>query len=161
VWRLFDFAFTPHPPLWAVYLLAIAIYVNFFAHHYTADLRYALFAAAALLFGRTWIHYKIWHVHRRMPLLLACFLNALFIWFAENIGTATKTWLYPNQMSEWSLVSLNKIGSWFLLLIISYVMVAAVNRPSPYPPQGKVTLIRVPAWRVLPQASPERRSRGG
>ena len=52
------------------YLLGLAIYVNFFAHHYTFDIRYLLFAAAALLFGRTWIYYKIWHVHRRMPLLL-------------------------------------------------------------------------------------------
>src|SRR5271165_3661805 len=33
VWRLFDFEFTRHPPLWAVELLALAIYVNFFAHH--------------------------------------------------------------------------------------------------------------------------------
>lgn len=132
VWRLFDFRFTRHPPLWSIYLLAIAVYVNFFAHHYTIDLRYGLFAAAVLLFGRTWIHYKVWRVHRRMPLLLACFLNALFIWLAENIGTVTKTWLYPNQATGWSLVSVGKLGSWFLLLIISYVMVAAVNRPSPY-----------------------------
>ena len=33
-WRLFDFRFTHHPPLWALVLLALAIYVNFFAHHY-------------------------------------------------------------------------------------------------------------------------------
>ena len=33
-WRLFDFRFTRHPPLWALSLLAAAIYVNFFAHHY-------------------------------------------------------------------------------------------------------------------------------
>ena len=69
-WRLFDFRFLHHPPLWAVYLLGLAIYVNFYTHHYTFDIRYLLFAAAALLFGRTWIYYKVWHVHRRMPLLL-------------------------------------------------------------------------------------------
>ena len=33
-WRLFDFRFTHHPPLWALVLLAVGIYVNFFAHHY-------------------------------------------------------------------------------------------------------------------------------
>ena len=33
-WRLFDFRFTRHPPLWALSLLAVGIYVNFFAHHY-------------------------------------------------------------------------------------------------------------------------------
>ena len=69
-WRLFDFRFLHHPPLWAVYLLAVAIYVNFYTHHYTFDVRYLLFAAAAVIFGRTWIYYKVWHVYRRMPLLV-------------------------------------------------------------------------------------------
>src|SRR5262245_54733162 len=128
-WRLFDFRFVHHPPLWSVYLLVAAIYVNFYAHHYMLDIRYALFAASALLFGRTWIYYKVWHVHRRMPLLLSAFLVALFVWIAENLGTVTKTWLYPHQMAGWSAVSLGKLGSWFLLLIISYGLVAVVNRP--------------------------------
>ena len=33
------------------------------------------------------VHYKIWRVHRAMPLLVGLGLVALFIWFAENIGT--------------------------------------------------------------------------
>jgi uncharacterized membrane protein YoaT (DUF817 family) len=132
-WRLFDFRFTHHPPLaWCV-VLAVAIYVNFYAHHYWIDLRYILFAATALLFGRTWIHYKVWRVHRRMPLLLGLFLVSLFVWFAENLGTVTKTWLYPHQVSGWSAVSVGKLGSWFLLLIISYVLVALVSRPKAMP----------------------------
>src|SRR5208337_5109732 len=52
VWRLFDFEFTRHPPLCMVSLLALAVYVNFFTHHYFADARLLLFAAAALMFGR-------------------------------------------------------------------------------------------------------------
>src|SRR5947209_15302999 len=47
----------------------------------------------------------------------------------ENVGTITKTWLYPHQISGWSLVSLGKLGSWFLLLFVSYAMVALMNRP--------------------------------
>jgi len=128
-WRLFDFRFTRHPPLWSLYALGIAIYINFFAHHYIADIRYLLYAAAAFLFARSWIYYKIWRVHRRMPLLLGLGLVSLFIWIAENLGTVTRTWLYPHQMVGWSAVSLGKLGSWFLLLIISYALVAAVNRP--------------------------------
>jgi uncharacterized membrane protein YoaT (DUF817 family) len=128
-WRLFDFRFTHHPPLWAVYLLGAAIYANFYAHHYVVDIRYLLFAAAALIFGRTFIYYKVWRSYRRMPLLLGLFLVALFVWIAENLGTVTRTWLYPHQMAGWSAVSLGKLGSWFLLLIISYALVAAVNRP--------------------------------
>ena len=128
-WRLFDLRFGHHPPLWSVYLLSVAIYANFFCDHYTVDLRLLLFAAAALLFGRTWIYYRIHSHYRRMPLLLGLFLVALFIWIAENLGTLTRTWLYPHQMAGWSAVSVGKLGSWFLLLIISYALVAMVNRP--------------------------------
>jgi uncharacterized membrane protein YoaT (DUF817 family) len=126
-WRLFDFRFTHHPPLWTVGALAAAIYVNFFTHHFLPDARIVLFAVAALLFGRCWIHFKIWRVHRRMPLLLGLVLVALFIWFAENIGTFTAAWVYPNQRHGWQLVSLTKLSAWFLLMIISYALVAWIN----------------------------------
>jgi len=62
-----------------------------------------------------------------MPLLLGLFLVAFFIWIAENVGTVTKTWRYPHQATAW--VSLGKLGSWFLLLLISYALVTIVNRP--------------------------------
>lgn len=132
VWRLFDFRFTHHPPLWTVISLSIGIYINFFTHHFIPDFRLALFALTALLFGRTTIHFKVWRVHRRMPLLLGFLLVSLFIWFAENIGTVTGAWLYPHQAKGWSLVPLSKLGAWFLLMIISYVMIAALNRPQPF-----------------------------
>ena len=132
-WRLFDFRFTHHPPLWALVLLAVGIYVNFFAHHYVWDARVLLFALTLLLFGRCWIHFKVWRVHRRMPLLVGFALVALFIWFAENIGTFTAAWVYPNQRHGWQLVTTAKLGAWFLLMIISYVLVALVNRPQAMP----------------------------
>jgi uncharacterized membrane protein YoaT (DUF817 family) len=127
VWRLFDFEFTRHPPLWAVSLLALATYANFFANHYFADARPLLFAAAAALFGRTWIYYKIWKTHRSMPLLLGLFLVAVFIWFAENAGTFSRAWTYPNQTTAWAPVTITKLGAWFLLMLISYVLVALVQ----------------------------------
>ena len=128
VWRLFDFRFTRHPPFWATAILAVAIYVNFFAHHYLPDARYVLFAAAAVLFAPTWVHFRVWHVHRRMPLLLGFLLVTLFIWFAENLGTLSRAWIYPNQANGWAPVSFAKFGSWFLLMLISYVMVCGVKK---------------------------------
>ena len=125
-WRLFEFRFTRHPPFAATVWLAVAIYVNFFAHHFLPDARWLLFAAVALLFGRTWVHFRIRRAHRRMPLLLGFVLVALFIWFAENIGTFTAAWRYPAQHHGWQMVPLSKLGAWFLLMIISYVMVSAV-----------------------------------
>jgi len=64
-WRLFDFRFTRHPPIWALGLLSAAIYANFFAHHYTWDVRPILFAVAVVLIGPSTIYFKIWKTHRR------------------------------------------------------------------------------------------------
>jgi uncharacterized membrane protein YoaT (DUF817 family) len=127
VWRLSDFEFTRHPPLWAVGLLAFAVYLNFFTHHYLPDARPLLFLAAALLFGRTWIHYRIWKRHRSMPLLLGLSLVAAFIWIAENLATFAGAWAYPHQAAAWAPVPLTKLGAWFLLMLISYVLAAAVQ----------------------------------
>ena len=103
--------------------------MNFFTHHYLWDVRPLLFLASVVLFGRCWIYYKVWKVHRRMPLLVAATLTALFIWLAENIGTFTAAWAYPSQKNGWHLVSIGKLGAWFLLMIISYTLVAWINRP--------------------------------
>jgi uncharacterized membrane protein YoaT (DUF817 family) len=128
-WRLFDFRFTKHPRRVSLIALSAAIYLNFFSHHFMPDLRLLLFAAAAWLFGRTTVYFKVWHSTRSMPLLLGLVLVSLFIWFSENIGTFTKTWLYPSQRLGWSMVSLDKLGSWLLLLIISYTLVSLINAP--------------------------------
>jgi uncharacterized membrane protein YoaT (DUF817 family) len=131
-WRLFDFRFVRHPPLWALFALSAGIYANFYTHHYFVDVRLALFAVMALLCGRTWLYYKVHRHDRRMPLLLGLFLVAVFIWIAENFGTLTRTWIYPSQINGWAMVPLGKLSSWFLLMTISYVMVAWVNKPQSY-----------------------------
>ena len=127
-WRLFDFRFTRHPPWRTTALLALAIYLNFFSDHYGHDFRIAIFLLVAWAFGPTWIHYRVRFRHRRMPLLLGFALVAMFIWFAENLGTSTRAWYYPAQRHAWHFVPPGKIGSWLLLMIISYVMVSALYR---------------------------------
>jgi len=131
-WRLFDFRFVRHPPLWVLFAVSAGIYVNFYSHHYFVDIRLVLFAVLALLCGRTWLYYKVHYHYRRMPLLLGLFLVAMFIWIAENFGTLTRTWIYPSQINGWAMVPLGKLSSWFLLMTISYVMVAWVNKPQNY-----------------------------
>jgi uncharacterized membrane protein YoaT (DUF817 family) len=127
VWRLFDFRFSGHPPQLAIALLSLATYCNFLGDHWLPDIRFALLAATAILFARTHIYYKIHRRYRSMPLLLGFFLVALFIWLAENVGTAMGAWLYPGQLVRWSPVPAAKLASWFLLMIISYTLVAWVN----------------------------------
>ncbi len=128
VWRIFEFRFDRFPPLWLQGLLAAAVYVNFFAHHWLPDVRLGLFAAIAVIYLRTVVWFRPDEVHRPMPLLVGFFLVALFIWFAENLGTFARAWSYPGQEHEWKIVSLSKLGSWYLLMIISFVLVATVHR---------------------------------
>jgi uncharacterized membrane protein YoaT (DUF817 family) len=127
--RIFDLRFAHYPPVWATLLLAIAIYANFFSHHYIWDFRWLLLAVTALLFWRCNVYYKVFRFRHRMNLLLGFFLVTLFIWFAENIATASRIWLYPNQFSGWQLVSFGKFSSWYLLMIISFVLVNLVHKP--------------------------------
>jgi len=130
VWRIFDFRFDHYPPRWATWLLAAAIYVNFFSHHFLPDIRWLLFATIAVMFWRTRIWFTPWRQRRWMPLLLGWLLVALFIWLAENIGTFARAWSYPGQEDGWQMVGIAKLGSWYLLMYISFVLVAWVAKPS-------------------------------
>jgi uncharacterized membrane protein YoaT (DUF817 family) len=129
VWRIFDLRFEPYPRSPWPELLGVAIYVNFFAHHWLPDVRLALFAAMGVLFWRTRASFLVWRERRRMPLLLGWLLVATFIWLAENLGTFARAWTYPAQAEAWHLVSPMKLGAWYLLMYISFVLVAAVHRP--------------------------------
>jgi len=131
VWRIFAFRFTHFPPFWLQGLLAGVIYVNFFAHHWLPDIRLALFAATLLIYGRCWVRFRPDVSYRRMPLVVGFGLVALFIWFAENLGTFARAWAYPGQEDGWEMVSFAKLGSWYLLMIISFVLVATVHRVRP------------------------------
>ncbi len=133
VQRIFHIRVRGYPPLWTTWVLAAAIYVNFFAHHWLPDIRLVLFVATALLFGQGWFWFTADRARLKMPLLLGYFLVALFIWFAENLGTFGRAWIYPGQEAGWEMVSLAKLGSWYLLMIISVVLVSLVHRPEEEP----------------------------
>jgi uncharacterized membrane protein YoaT (DUF817 family) len=66
-----------------------------------------------------------------MPLLLGFALIAFFIYLAENVGTLTATWIYPDQAAGWRPVTLGKYGSWFLLMLVSFVLVTLIHPPEP------------------------------
>ena len=129
IWRIMDFRFEhyPSPPL--TFALAAAIYVNFFAHHYVADARWLLLAILLVLHVRTMTVFRVDLRLRRMPTAIGFFLVALFIWIGENIGTYTRTWMYPDQQQGWHMVSLSKLSAWYLLMYISFVLVTLVHKP--------------------------------
>jgi uncharacterized membrane protein YoaT (DUF817 family) len=127
--RILDMRYTHYPKQWMTIVLAVLIYGNFFAHHFIWDMRWVLFALVAAMFRRTWVFYKPYLRFHRMPLLVGFALVALFIWLAENIGTFAAVWVYPDQRGAWRVVHASKYGSWFLLMIISFILVSLVHEP--------------------------------
>jgi len=124
--RIFDMKFSPYPPFWMTVLLAVAIYVNFFANHFVMDIRLGLFAATVLLYWRTWVHLTISRPYA-LPLPLAVLLAGFLLWIAENIGTLTGTWVYAGS-GDFAMTSFSKMGSWYLLLYVAFVTVTLVIR---------------------------------
>ncbi|KTS02204.1 DUF817 domain-containing protein [Microbacterium testaceum] len=129
VYRLFDLRFTRYPRQWLTAVVAALIYLNFFTHHWTIDLRWVLIVAVLVLWGRTVMHFRFFRGRFRMPILLAFVGVAVFIWLAENIATYAGAWLYPSQVGGWHPVDASKLTSWFLLMIVSVVLVTWVYPP--------------------------------
>jgi uncharacterized membrane protein YoaT (DUF817 family) len=123
-WRLFDLRVQHHPPYWLATLTALAIYANFFTHHFIGDYRGYIAAFVLGLYARSFVIYRPLDRDRKMPLLLSFVLIGFFIWLAENISTFFKIWQYPNQMGGWSSVHIGKWGSWSLLVIMTITIVA-------------------------------------
>jgi uncharacterized membrane protein YoaT (DUF817 family) len=95
------------------------------------DARWVLMALVVLVWLRSVMHFRIFRRTLRMPVLVSFGLVAVFIWLAENLATWANAWAYPDQLEGWQLVSVAKLGSWFLLMIISVVLVTWVYPPEP------------------------------
>lgn len=112
-------------------LLATAIYINFFTNHFWTDIRWVLIPLVFILFWKTWVRFtvskKLGKIYK-MPLNISFILIAFFIWIAENISTFFGAWQYPDQVHVWNVVSTQKITSWFLMVIISFIIVASLKK---------------------------------
>ncbi len=121
-------SYTRFPAYFHLWILASLTYLNFFTHHFFYDIRYILFAYVFIIFWKTKVYFQVYKNQRSIPFLLTVILTAFFVWIAENIGTFTHIWLYPSQLERWHLVSFNKLGSWFLLLILSFALISIIYR---------------------------------
>ncbi len=127
-WRLLKLRLSGYPRIGLAATLCAAIYLNFFTHHFTYDLRYVLMVAVVVLFWRTRVHFTVSRREYWIPMVSAFVLIAFFIWVAENMATLLGAWKYPDQLITWTTVSLHKIGSWSLLVIVSLILVAELKR---------------------------------
>lgn len=123
-WRIMKADLEEYPSYFWSAVLCVLIYLNFFTNHFIPDLRIILIPAVFLFFARASITFVVVKERRKMPLALAFCLVAFFIWIAENISTFLGAWQYPDQVHIWNAVSTQKITSWFLLVIISFIIVA-------------------------------------
>jgi uncharacterized membrane protein YoaT (DUF817 family) len=108
---------------WSILLCAFS-YLNFFTNHFLPDIRYILILFVFILFWNVKVRFTVTEKRRSIPLTLSFVLIAFFIWIAENISTFWGAWQYPNQVHSWNIVSSGKITSWFLMVIISFIIVA-------------------------------------
>lgn len=123
-WRRFDLAFHNWPLKRITYPIALAIYANFFTNYFLPDARWIIIASLFIFFYKTYVTFWVNNTMYKMNIIVAYLLIGFFIWVAENISTFFGAWQYPNQKKSWDIVDLSKISSWFLLVIISIIIVA-------------------------------------
>lgn len=127
-WRRLDLKIEQWPAAFLTIPLGVAIYLNFFTHHYIMDIRWYLTLIIFLVFFRTMVRFTVNGHSYKMPLAASFLLIGFFIWLAENIATFLGAWTYPNQQDGWSIVHVSKFSSWFLLVIVSFMIVAQLKR---------------------------------
>ncbi|WP_232698969.1 DUF817 domain-containing protein [Brevibacillus daliensis] len=126
-WRRLHLSLTNWPLSFLTITLGASIYFNFFWHHFWIDVRWFLMAILFIIFWKTKVYFTLLDKRFYMPLTLSYFLIGFFIWIAENIATLLGAWQYPNQSNGWELVHISKISSWFLLIIVSFIIVAQLK----------------------------------
>ncbi|WP_019638007.1 DUF817 domain-containing protein [Paenibacillus fonticola] len=126
-WRRLQLQITGWPKSGYAVAISAAIYLNFFTHHFIGDYRYILMVLLFIVFLRCTVYFTLEETTLRMPLLLSFLLIGFFVWIAENVTTFFGAWKYPDQEDVWRMVHIGKISSWFLLVVISIIIVAQLK----------------------------------
>ncbi|EET83598.1 DUF817 family protein [Acinetobacter radioresistens] len=120
--RLYQVVFTHLPGFLPMLVLALLSYINFMSKFFIPDIRYLLFFWSIALFWKTRVYFQLSYSRFELPMLPVLLILAFIIWIAENISTFYKIWLYPSQVDAWHMVGWGKLGSWYLLLLLSLVL---------------------------------------
>ncbi len=124
--RLYQVSFEKLPCFGNMLALAVLSYINFMSKFFIPDYRVVLFGWSIVIFWKTKIRFELQHHHFQLPMLPVLALLAFLIWIAENISTFYQIWLYPSQVDAWHMVGWAKLGSWYLLLLLSLVLVLKI-----------------------------------
>lgn len=124
--RLYKVSFENLPRFANMLCLAVLSYLNFMTKFFIPDYRLVLFAWSVIIFWKTKLYFQLSDSRFKVPMLPILLLLAFLIWIAENISTFYKIWLYPSQVEAWHMVGWGKLGSWYLLLLLSLVLVLKI-----------------------------------
>ena len=124
--RLYLVSFENLPRFSHMLWLALLSYINFMSKFFVPDIRLGLFLWSILIFWKTKIRFELQHHSIQLPMLPILLILAFIIWIAENISTFYQIWLYPSQVDAWHMVGWGKLGSWYLLLLLSLVLVLKI-----------------------------------
>ncbi len=124
--RLYQVSFSKLPTFANMMSLAVLSYLNFMTKFFINDFRYLLFLWSVVIFWETKINFRLQYHQINLPMLPILLVLAFIIWIAENISTFYKIWLYPSQVDAWHMVGWGKMGSWYLLLLLSLVLVLKI-----------------------------------
>lgn len=124
--RLYQVSFENLPTFGNMLLLAVLSYINFMSKFFIPDIRMGLFIWSVLIFWKTKLYFQLDQHRFKIPMLPVLLLLAFLIWIAENISTFYQIWLYPSQINNWHMVGWGKLGSWYLLLLLSLVLVLKI-----------------------------------
>lgn len=124
--RLYKVSFENLPRFANMLCLAVLSYLNFMTKFFIPDYRLVLFAWSIIIFWKTKLYFQLSDSRFKVPMLPILLLLAFLIWIAENISTFYKIWLYPSQVDAWHMVGWGKLGSWYLLLLLSLVLVLKI-----------------------------------
>ncbi|WP_347453787.1 DUF817 family protein [Acinetobacter thermotolerans] len=124
--RLFQVSFERLPSFVNMLALAVLSYINFMSKFFIPDYRVILFIWSVIIFWNTRIRFQLNQHTFQLPMLPVLALLAFIIWIAENISTFYQIWLYPSQVEKWHMVGWAKLGSWYLLLLLSLVLVMKI-----------------------------------
>ena len=124
--RLYRVSFERLPQFGSMLLLAVLSYINFMSKFFIPDIRIILFICSIAMFWKTRLSFQLKQQHFKVAMLPILLLLAFLIWIAENISTFYKIWLYPSQINAWHMVGWGKLGSWYLLLLLSLVLVLKI-----------------------------------
>lgn len=126
-WKVLKLRMVNPPNYMLSVLLCFFIYLNFFTNHFIVDYRFILIPLVFILYFPTKVAFTPRIREYTIPVALGFVGIAIFVWIAENIGTFFGAWKYPSQIHAWQLVSFQKITSWFLMVIISFIIVTYLN----------------------------------